>query len=260
MFSVHLDVREYADYVVVALCGELDMADAAEVDAALTAAAAGGRKTIVDLAGLAFIDCTGVAALARAQRRVRQVGGSLLLTAPSPRVRRVFELSRLINGVSIHAGVEQATGFGQVSGLAAVSRPGVLSLSSGRDHQDRRCPVSRRSQAGMRQVNRDRGRKKLRPSPARLRLSRARLPRSGATALGYAPFNELRRATADQLSARSTMAARSAGAWSIFGGCGGVEWGYCSGPRQLQHRQVTAVGTGRSLFLPGGTELGAGSR
>jgi anti-sigma B factor antagonist len=117
MFSVDLDVREYDDHVIVALCGELDMADAAEVVAALTAAAAGRRKTIVDLAGLAFTDCSGAAALARAQRRVRQVGGNLLLAAPRPRVQRVFELSRLIDGVSIHASVEQATSFAEVSGL-----------------------------------------------------------------------------------------------------------------------------------------------
>jgi anti-sigma B factor antagonist len=125
MFSVDLDVREYDDCVIVALCGELDMADAAEVAAALTAAAVGGRKTIVDLAGLAFIDCSGAAALARAQRRVGQVGGNLLLAAPSPRVRRVFELSRLINGVSIHASVEQATGvIGTVCGAhLAAARP-----------------------------------------------------------------------------------------------------------------------------------------
>jgi anti-sigma B factor antagonist len=128
MFSVDLDVREYDDYVIVELCGELDLADAAEVAAALTAAAAGGRKTIVDLAGLAFIDCSGATALARAQRWVRQVGGTMLLVAPRPRVQRVFELSRLIDGVSIRASVEQATGFAEVSGLATASRPGALSL------------------------------------------------------------------------------------------------------------------------------------
>ncbi len=105
------------------------MADAADVAAVLTTAAAGRKKTIVDLADLAFIDCSGAGALARAQRRAQQVGGRLLLAAPQPRVRRVFELSRLIDDVSIHASVEQATGSDEVSGPAAVPRPGVLSLS-----------------------------------------------------------------------------------------------------------------------------------
>jgi anti-sigma B factor antagonist len=108
MFNVYLDTRECDDYVIVALRGELDMADAADVADRLTAAAVGRRKAIVDLAGLAFIDCSGVAAFARAQRRARRAGGNLLLAAPRPRVRRVFELSRLVDDV-IHASIEQAT-------------------------------------------------------------------------------------------------------------------------------------------------------
>jgi anti-sigma B factor antagonist len=110
MFSVDLAVRECDDHVIVALCGELDMADAAEVAAALTGVAAGRQKTVVDLAGLAFIDCSGVAALVRAQSRVRHAGGDLLLAAPRPQVLRVFVLTRLIDVVTVHPSVEQATG------------------------------------------------------------------------------------------------------------------------------------------------------
>ncbi len=109
MFNVELIVREYDDHIIVALRGELDIADAAAVTAALAAAAAGRRRTVVDLAGLAFIDCSGTAALARAQKRVRQLGGDLLVAAPQQQVRRVFVLSRLIDVVSVYASVEQAT-------------------------------------------------------------------------------------------------------------------------------------------------------
>jgi anti-anti-sigma factor len=115
MFGVELVVREHDDHVIVVLRGELDMADAACVTDALTAAAAGRRKTVVDLAGLAFIDCTGAVALARAQRRVRRAGGSLLLAAPQTRVRRVFVLSRLIEEVSLYTSVDQATGSAKSS-------------------------------------------------------------------------------------------------------------------------------------------------
>ena len=102
MFSVELQVRKCGDNVIVALRGELDMVDAAEMTVALVAAASGRGRTIVDLAGLTFIDCRGAAALVRAERRVRQAGGSLELAAPHTRVRRVFELSRLIDGVCFH--------------------------------------------------------------------------------------------------------------------------------------------------------------
>ncbi len=113
MFSVDLVVRECANHLIVALRGELDLADAAEVAVALEAAAGSRRKMVVDLADLAFIDCRGAAALARAQRRVRQAGGDLLLAAPRPLVQRVFVLSRLIDVVRVHASVEQAIGVGE---------------------------------------------------------------------------------------------------------------------------------------------------
>jgi anti-anti-sigma factor len=131
MFGVDLVVRKCDDHVIVTLSGELDMADSAEVGAALMAAAAGRKNTVVDLAGLVFIDCSGAAALARAQRLVRQAGGNLLLAAARPRIELVFELSRLIDVASVHASVDQATGACQRSGLAAVTPPGLLSLPAG---------------------------------------------------------------------------------------------------------------------------------
>lgn len=82
MFSVSLITRECGMSVVVALHGELDIADAADVTAALAVAAAGRAGTVVDLAGLTFIDSGGVAALARAQTEVRRAGAVLLLASP----------------------------------------------------------------------------------------------------------------------------------------------------------------------------------
>jgi anti-anti-sigma factor len=49
-----------AELVVVALRGQLDMAEAAGAAAAFTAVAARGPQIIVDLAGLEFIDSSGV--------------------------------------------------------------------------------------------------------------------------------------------------------------------------------------------------------
>ena len=76
MFSVDLSTRECGGHVVVALRGELDLADAADVAAAFAAAVAREPRIIVDLAGLEFIDCSGVAALARGRRHARQAPGS----------------------------------------------------------------------------------------------------------------------------------------------------------------------------------------
>ncbi len=63
MVSMDLSTGESDGQAVVALRGELDVADAASVAAALVAVAARAPEIIVDLAGLEFIDSSGVAAL-----------------------------------------------------------------------------------------------------------------------------------------------------------------------------------------------------
>jgi hypothetical protein len=56
MFSVDVNTRECGHHVVVALRGELDMADAANVAAGLAEVAARTPEIIVDLAALAGSD------------------------------------------------------------------------------------------------------------------------------------------------------------------------------------------------------------
>jgi len=126
MFSVDLSTRECDGHVVVALRGELDLVDAADVAAALAAAVAREPRIIVDLAGLEFIDCSGVAALARGRRHARQAGGDLLLAAPQQRVQRVLAITRLAGEFSVHASVEEAAGSGR-SRREAVPGPRRLS-------------------------------------------------------------------------------------------------------------------------------------
>jgi anti-sigma B factor antagonist len=87
MCSVELRTRECDDRVVVVLRGELDVTDAASVAAALTEVAARELQIIVDLAGLEFIDSSGLAALVRVRKHARHAGGDLLLAAPQQQVQ-----------------------------------------------------------------------------------------------------------------------------------------------------------------------------
>jgi anti-sigma B factor antagonist len=110
MISVDLSTRECDGQVIVALRGVLDVADAASVAVALTAAAARQRDIIIDLAGLEFIDSSGVAALVRGRRQARHAGRELLLAAPQQQVLRVLTLTRLIDVFPVHASVAEAAG------------------------------------------------------------------------------------------------------------------------------------------------------
>jgi anti-sigma B factor antagonist len=120
MISIDLSTREIDGQAVVALRGELDVADAASVAAALAAVAARAAEMIVDLAGLEFIDSSGVAALVLARKRARRTGGDLLLAAPQDQVLRVLAVTRLAEVFPVHGSVDEAAASAGRSRQAAV--------------------------------------------------------------------------------------------------------------------------------------------
>jgi anti-sigma B factor antagonist len=105
MVSVDLSTCACDGQVVVALRGELDVVNAASVAAALAARA---HAIILDLAGLEFIDSSGVAALVRARKHARHARADLLLAGPQQQVLRVLALTRMIDVFSVHASVDEA--------------------------------------------------------------------------------------------------------------------------------------------------------
>jgi anti-sigma B factor antagonist len=132
MFSVDLSTREGDGHVVVALRGELDIADAVSVTAALAAVAARDLEIIVDLTGLEFIDSSGVAALARGRKHARLAGGDLVLAAPQEQVLRVLTLTRLIEVFPVHPSVDEAAGRAgrsQRSAAPVAGSPVILAVT-----------------------------------------------------------------------------------------------------------------------------------
>jgi anti-sigma B factor antagonist len=108
---VEFSTRYCNGQLVVCMRGELDVADAARVAAALVQVAVLARQVIVDLEGLEFIDSSGLAALVRARKHAKQAGGDLLLAAPQEQVLRVLAITRLTEVLPVHACVEDAAGL-----------------------------------------------------------------------------------------------------------------------------------------------------
>jgi anti-sigma B factor antagonist len=96
-----VSVTGYAGCAVLALSGELDIGDAAELSAQLTAVMSGEPWVIVDLADLAFIDCSSLGVLAGARERARLTGGDVLLVGPREAVTRLLLLTRLDREFSV---------------------------------------------------------------------------------------------------------------------------------------------------------------
>jgi anti-sigma B factor antagonist len=123
MFSMDLGSSESCGHVIVALHGELDLVDAAAVAAALGVVAAREPRIIVNLAGLEFIDASGIAALSLGRRYARNAGGDLLLAAPQRLVRRVLAIIWEVDGLAVHASVAQAVASAGASRQAVASIP-----------------------------------------------------------------------------------------------------------------------------------------
>jgi len=122
MFSLDLNVSDIDGHAVVALCGELDLADTSDVAAHLIAAvAAYGPSVIVDLAGLTFIDSCGLGVLVRVLRWTRQSGGDLPLAAPQHQVRRVLQITGLIDAFTVYPSVTLAISGASDTALAGPS-------------------------------------------------------------------------------------------------------------------------------------------
>ena len=85
---------EGADAVRLVLVGEFDLRNARELAAALTAAVRtpGVARVVVDLGGTAFLDSSGIAAVAAAYEAALDTGRQLRLENPQRQVRRLFEI------------------------------------------------------------------------------------------------------------------------------------------------------------------------
>jgi anti-sigma B factor antagonist len=123
MFNVELSLGDFGGHAVVALNGELDLADVPAVESHLIAVvAACGPSVIVDLAGLDFIDCCGLGMLVRMLRWTRASGGDVSLTTLPQHVHRILRLTGLIGVFPVYPSVAHA------ARAAAPCRPMPLRL------------------------------------------------------------------------------------------------------------------------------------
>ena len=90
-----IEERELQGGVVLALSGELDLAGAPELTAALNHAQAAGLTLTVDLTELEFIDSSGLGVLVRFNNAAVAADYAYTVIAGPPQVHRAFVLSGL---------------------------------------------------------------------------------------------------------------------------------------------------------------------
>lgn len=100
----HVEVRQVGSTTILRLEGELDTATARELRAALaTATASDTTAVVLDLAGLAFIDSTGIAVLLAASHQAESQGRSFSLRHPGRMVQKVLHLTGVDRLLTVEA-------------------------------------------------------------------------------------------------------------------------------------------------------------
>ena len=89
------ETRVHEGCTVVAFEGDIDLQSSPEARNALLAAVSGGNPVLVDLAGVTYIDSSGVASLVESFQNARKSGRQFDLVAVSDGALRVLKLARL---------------------------------------------------------------------------------------------------------------------------------------------------------------------
>ena len=94
IMGVTLYVRPGDGGTIVAVRGEVDVCTEAPLQRALLRIIRErSARLMLDLSGVAFMDCAGLRALLATRRRAELRGGSMRLIATSAAVRRIIELT-----------------------------------------------------------------------------------------------------------------------------------------------------------------------
>jgi anti-sigma B factor antagonist len=94
---------------VITVSGEIHVSTAPTFSRRLTDAIGQGKTAVVlDLAGVTFIDSTGLSVLLNGLRRVTRRGGRMAIVCTNPTVLRLFEITRLDTTFEIVRSREEA--------------------------------------------------------------------------------------------------------------------------------------------------------
>jgi anti-sigma B factor antagonist len=106
------------DLAIVAMGGELDYEASPQLRARLVGAIkAGGRRLVLDLSDVTFIDSTAIGVLAGTVARLDEAGGgSLAVVSTNDKVLQIFEITGLDSVISLHSSREEAVSAFSLAG------------------------------------------------------------------------------------------------------------------------------------------------
>ena len=109
MGELRISVTAEPTYTLVTLAGECDLHTGRQLRDVLTSEVSrGARRMILDLAGLSFMDSTGMQVLLGVRTVLNVRSGSLSVVAPQPVVARILELTGADQYIPVYGSLEDA--------------------------------------------------------------------------------------------------------------------------------------------------------
>lgn len=99
--SLDIDITTGEADTVIVIRGELDADNCAALGEKLPTAPDHG--VVVDMSGVQFIDSSGISEVLRLRDRVTSNGGTVVVSDPSPQVRKVLEITGLLEMFGLHS-------------------------------------------------------------------------------------------------------------------------------------------------------------
>lgn len=118
--NFHITTSHADPYQVIHVAGEVDIATAPELQAALDKLAAEGETCLViDLDEVTFLDSAGLRVLVAAHRSINDQRGQLRVVCQRGRIWDVFKLTNLDDVLSMHETLAAATAPDSPAGAVA---------------------------------------------------------------------------------------------------------------------------------------------
>ena len=107
-----MDTRTTAQELpIIELEGEVDVYTAPQLKQQMISMLEGGaRDLVVNLTKVDYLDSTALGVLIGGLKRMREMEGNMVLVCPSPRIRRVFEITGLDKIFDIYNTEDEALG------------------------------------------------------------------------------------------------------------------------------------------------------
>lgn len=111
---LQVDEQRQGNIPVLLLRGRMDSTTSPDAESQLTRMIGeGAQRIVVDFSDLEYISSAGLRVLLAAQKKLKQSGGAVLLTALKPEIRKVFDIAGFNRLFSVYPSVEEALGTAQ---------------------------------------------------------------------------------------------------------------------------------------------------